>query len=106
MKPKFKKGDKIYTDGTYGRAIWRILKVMESSWYAKGPCYMAQMIEKGLKGWKRIRSPFIEEVRVVDPDFKLLSEAPEKWAPPKDPMATLMRMMRPLDPLKKFKLVK
>lgn len=106
MKPRFKKGDKIYLDGTYGRAIWRILKVLESSWRAPGPCYLAQMIEKGPKGWKRVRGIFTEEVRVVDPDFNLLSEAPEKWAAPKDPMATLMRMMKPLDPLNKFKLIK
>jgi hypothetical protein len=105
MNSKFKKGDKIYFDGPYGRAIWRILEVMESSWHAPGPCYMAQMIEKGPKGWKRIRSPFTEEIRVVDPDFTLLSEAPEKWTPPKDPMPGLIRMMKPLDPLKKFKLI-
>jgi hypothetical protein len=106
MKPKFKKGDKIYFDGTYGRAIWRILDVLESSWSAPGPCYLAQVIERGPRSWKKVRKAFIESVRVVDADFKLLSEAPAEWVPCKDPMASIMRMMKPLDPLNKFKLVK
>lgn len=109
MKPKFKNGDKIYFDGTYGRAIWRILDVLESSWSAPGPCYLAQMIEKGPKSWKKVRGAFIESVRVVDSDFNLFSEAPAEWVPCKDPMPGLKRMMKPLDPLKKldkFKLIK
>lgn len=101
---KFKKGDKIYHDGSYGRAIWRIQGAGEGM--GREPYYLAQMIKMGPKGWKNVRGPFIEVARVVEPDFAMLSEAPEKWAAPKDPMASLMRMMKPLDPLNKFKLIK
>lgn len=105
-KFKFKKGDKIYHDGTYGRAIWRIQEAIEGPGLL--PHYRAQMIEKGPKGWKNLEGPFLEMAEVVDPDFGLLSEAPEKWVKPndKDAMASLMKMMRPLDPLNKFKLIK
>lgn len=107
MKPKFKKGDKIYFDGPYRRAVWKILDVRQGAmWQAPGKYYLAKEMDQTAKGWKAVRKPFSEEVRVVDPDFKLLSEAPAEWVPCKDPMPGLMRMMKPLDPLNKFKLIK
>jgi hypothetical protein len=114
---KFKKGDKIYHDGTFGRAVWKIHYTLQGDEDGREPRYLAQLIEKGPRGWKRSGAPFVEVARVVDPDFALLSEAPAKWVKPndKDSMASLMRMMKPLDPLKmmkpldpfnKFKLIK
>lgn len=97
MKPKFKAGDKIYCDGSYRRAAWKILKVMQGAiWQAPGMYYLAQEMDQTAKGWRAVRKPFTEEVRVVDPDFRLLSEAPKEFAPCKDPWPSILRMLKPL----------
>lgn len=101
-KFKFKKGDIIYHDGTFGRAVWKIHYALQGD--GGEPRYLAHLLEKGPRGWKRVLAPFVEVARVVDPDLALLSEAPKEWVKPndKDQMASLMRMMKPLDPLNKL----
>ena len=90
---KYKKGDLISHDGTYGRVVWEILDT-KPGWYR------ARMMEKGPRHWRRIRNrdgnPFWEESGHVDVDFRPLSEMPEKWSPCKDPIGVLKRMAKPL----------
>jgi hypothetical protein len=66
MKIRFKKGDKIYFDGPFKRALWKVLEVLP-----KDALYKLKETDK--------KEVFFEPIQSTDRIFAPMSEIPGPW---------------------------